>query len=217
VLFQRIVKVTPLSPGYQDYRMRGRDSACRGITLIEVLVAVAIVGVLASITVPALLSARRHANQASAVASLRAVVAAEQAFAATCGSGYFASRLSQLADPPSPGSEGFLAPDLAAADRVSKSGYDFSLFAGSDGTSGNRDSCNGFAAAELTSSFVATGTPQSPAAGTVYYWVGVSGNIYMGSQPIASTLGHDDPAGAQPVGDALGSSRGRAGGAGRIP
>jgi prepilin-type N-terminal cleavage/methylation domain-containing protein len=193
------VKVTPLSPGYQDYRMRGRDSACRGITLIEVLVAVAIVGVLASITVPALLSARRHANQASAVASLRAVVAAEQAFAATCGSGYFASRLSQLADPPSPGSEGFLAPDLAAADRVSKSGYDFSLFAGSDGTSGNRDSCNGFAAAELTSSFVATGT------------------IYMGSQPIASTLGHDDPAGAQPVGDALGSSRGRAGGAGRIP
>ena len=186
------------------------------MTLIEVLIAVAIVGVLASIAVPALLSARRHANQTSAVASLRAVVDAEQAFATTCGSGYFASRLSQLADPPSPGGDGFLAPDLAATDRVTKSGYEFRLMAGSDGTSGTRDSCNGVDASELTSSFVATATPQSPAAGTLYYWVGVPGIIYMGSQPIASTLGHLDPAGAWPVGDGLGS-RGREGGAGRIP
>jgi prepilin-type N-terminal cleavage/methylation domain-containing protein len=182
--------------------MRRTGSGCRGVTLIELLIAVAIAGVLASIAVPALLSARRHANQASAVASLQAIAAAEHAFAGGCGRGYFASRLSQLADPPPAGGDAFLAPDLAAADRVSKSGYAFRLSAGSDGTPGELDACNGADAAALTSSFVATGTPDSPATGRLHYWVGVPAVVYEWTQPIMSTVGRLDPAGAQPVGGA---------------
>ena len=115
MVLHALVTVTLLSPGLKDYRRHRLVSGCRGVTLIELLMAVAIVGVLASIAVPALLSARRHANQTSAVASLRAIAAAEEAFATTCANGFFASRLSQLADPPAPRQEAFLSPDLAAS------------------------------------------------------------------------------------------------------
>ena len=195
-----LVNVTPSSPGPKDYRMRSLVTGCRGLTLIELLMAVAIIGVLASIAVPALLSARRHANQTSAVASLRAIAAAEQVFATTCANGFFASGLSQLADPPAPRQEAFLSPDLAASDRVTKSGYQFRLTAGSDGRPASLNSCNGVDAAELSSSFVATASPESASAGTLHYWVGVSGTIYQWPQPIASTVGLLDPPGAQPVG-----------------
>ena len=201
MVIQRFVTVTPFSPAFQDYRMRRIGSDPRGVSLIEVLIAVAVVGVLASIAVPALLSARRHANQTSAVASLRAIAAAEHVFATACGGGYFASGLSQLADPPAAGGDAFLAPDLAASDRVSKSGYEFRLTAGSDGLPASRDACNGVDAEDLTSSFVATAAPDSPASGNLHYWVGVAGTVYYSlSQPIASTVGRIDPPGAQPVG-----------------
>ena len=200
MVIQRFVTVTPSSPALQDYRMRRVGSDQAGVSLIEVLIAVAVVGVLVSIAVPALLSARRHANQTSAVASLRAIADAEHAFATSCGSGYFASGLSQLADPPLAGGDPFLAPDLAAADRVTKSGYVFRLVAGSDGQPGDHAACNGVDAEDLTSSFVATAAPDSSASGNLYYWVGVAGTVYSLSQPIASTVGRMDPPGAQPVG-----------------
>jgi prepilin-type N-terminal cleavage/methylation domain-containing protein len=174
--------------------------ASRGISLVEVLIAVAIVGVLASIAVPALLGARRHANQTAAMASLRAVADAQQVYAASCAAGAYASRLSHLAEPPAGGGEGFLAPDLAASDRVVKSGYVITMARGSDGTEANQDSCNGISAADLTSSFFATAVPESPVAGSMHYWTGVSGIVFASRQPIVSTLGQAEPAGAQPAG-----------------
>jgi prepilin-type N-terminal cleavage/methylation domain-containing protein len=202
MVIQRYETVTPFSPAPRDYRMRGVGSDQAGVSLIEVLISVAVVGVLASIAVPALLGARRHANQTSAVASLRAIAAAQHAFATACGGGFFASGLSQLADPPSVGGGAFLAPDLSGSDRVVKNGYEFRLAAGSDGRPGDRDACNGVAAGDLTSSFVATARPDSPAAGGLYYWVGVAGAVFSLSQPIVSTVGRMDPPGAQPVGTA---------------
>jgi prepilin-type N-terminal cleavage/methylation domain-containing protein len=177
---------------------------CRGVTLIEVLTAMAIVGVLASIAVPALMSTRRHANEMSAIASLRAIADAQHAFTAACAHGAFASRLSQLAAPATGGSEGFLAPDLARRDRVVKSGYLITLARGGDGQPAAVDACNGVPAADLTTSFFATAAPEAPGSGTLYFWVGVTGTIFQSPHPIVSTAGQANPAGAEPAGNQAG-------------
>ena len=52
----------------------------RGFSLIELLVVVAIMLVIAAIAVPSLMAAKRSANQASAVGSLRNIASAESTF-----------------------------------------------------------------------------------------------------------------------------------------
>ena len=67
-----------------------------GFTLIELLIVVAIIGVIASVAAPGLLRARMAGNEASAIASLRAVNAAQSIFAASCGGGFYAPSLEAL-------------------------------------------------------------------------------------------------------------------------
>jgi prepilin-type N-terminal cleavage/methylation domain-containing protein len=178
------------------------------MTLVEILIVVAIIGVLTSIAVPALMSARRHATEAATAASMHAIADAQHVFAASCAGGSFATKLSQLGRPPSGGGEAFLSADLSATDSVEKSGYIYTLDGGSDGVPAPRDACNGVRAEELSTSFYATATPDSsvPGAGTMHYWIGVQGTLFASSQAISSTLGDSDPPGAQALG---GSSRGR--------
>jgi type IV pilus assembly protein PilA len=89
-----------------------------GFSLVELLIAIAIVLILASIAIPNLLRARRSANEASAVASLRAIASGQLAYRHT--QGVFTS-LAAL------GTEK-LIDDVLASGR--KSGYEFSSDAG---------------------------------------------------------------------------------------
>jgi prepilin-type N-terminal cleavage/methylation domain-containing protein len=59
--------------------------ALRGFSLIELLVAVAVLLTLAAIAVPTYLHARRSANEASAAASLRAIASGQMAYRNTHG------------------------------------------------------------------------------------------------------------------------------------
>jgi prepilin-type N-terminal cleavage/methylation domain-containing protein len=60
-----------------------------GFSLIELLIVVAILGIIMALAVPNLLAAKRAANEGSAISSLRTIHSCELTYQATTGSGYY--------------------------------------------------------------------------------------------------------------------------------
>jgi type IV pilus assembly protein PilA len=110
----------------------------KGFTLIELLIVLAIIVIIAAITIPSLTAVKMHANETSAVASIKAIQTAQASYQTTYSTPGYAASLMVLGGSesctPSPDTACLLDEGLTGG---VKAGYNFAVTGGNSTTVAN--------------------------------------------------------------------------------
>jgi prepilin-type N-terminal cleavage/methylation domain-containing protein len=165
-------------------RRRSTPGAQRGFTLLELMIVMALLGIILAIAFARYHNMQAKGNEASAIASLRSIAAAEWSFAQTCGRQKYAPNLPALGQPAPATGDAFLSPDLTAADVVQKSGYQLQIAAKvlDDAPA----ACNG---AQVSAGYAATADPMKPGtSGDRFFAVNADRTMYEDAQTFRETM-----------------------------
>ena len=161
-----------------------------GFTLIELLIVVAIVSIITAIASVGLLRSRAAANETAAIASVRVISSAQNAYAIACGRGAYAPTLVVLGTPPVPGQAAFISTDLSSSLTPLKAGYQFAVTAGAGSVAGPLD-CNG---GPTVSAYYSSAVPLSVVSGNRSFATTANGTIWQLAGGTAPTQPFGPPA-----------------------
>jgi type IV pilus assembly protein PilA len=170
----------------------------RGFTLVELLVVVAIIGIVTAIAAPELVRARTAGNEASAIASLRAIHSGQATYASSCARGGYAQTLDDLARVPTGGNSAFISPDIAS-NGIAKSGYIFNIGPGTvaNTITSKTNACNAPADDPIASYFAEAHPAMIGSTGQRSFGMDLRAAIYQDQSGVTFTATF--PASATPV------------------
>ena len=143
-----------------------------GFTLIEVLMVVAILGIISAMALPRLLMAKQSADASSAISSLRTINSSQEGYQASCGGGFYSPDLTTLGVSPPNSTAAFISPDLSYAVNPVKSGYTFQMLGTAHPTAPS--TCNGLPAGAASRGFKVGADPGVP---TNYRYFATNSNM----------------------------------------
>jgi prepilin-type N-terminal cleavage/methylation domain-containing protein len=171
-------------------RSQAIAGSSHGFTLVELMIVMAILGILLAVAFARYQNMHTNGNEASALSSIRSIATAQWSFAQTCGNQKYAPSLTGLGQPAPATGEAFLSPDLTQADIVQKSGYQFHI-AAKPLDDPPVTACNGI---QVSAGYAATADPINPGTtGSRFFAVNADRAIFEDTQTFLETMPESGP------------------------